>query len=88
VLVFAYIYEGAAQFDKADGIVTLYPIGGQPLRVDLDGQGGNSKICAVALLTPEGGGLTVRRKVQYVDGFHEALDRAYGWGMNWSRGSK
>ncbi len=53
MLVFAYIYEGVAQFDKADGIVTLYPIGGQPVRVDLDGQGGNSKLCAVALLTPE-----------------------------------
>ncbi len=46
------LHRTFAQLQLPDGIVTLYPIGGQPVRVDLDGQGGNSKICAVALLTP------------------------------------
>jgi tellurite resistance protein TerA len=45
-------------------------------------------MCAIALLESAGGDFTVRREVRYVDGAQDALDRAYGWGMNWSRGRK
>jgi len=30
----------------------------------------------------------VQREVRYIDGGQSVLDRAYGWGMNWTPGRK
>ncbi|MGZ4587887.1 MAG: TerD family protein [Mycobacteriaceae bacterium] len=88
VLVFACIYDGAPSFDQAKGVVTLTPATGAPIEVLLDEQAGGSQMCAVALLENVGGELTVRREVRYVEGAQDALDREYGWGMDWARGRK
>jgi len=45
-------------------------------------------MCAIALLEGGGGDLTVRREVRYIEGAQDALDREYGWGMDWARGRK
>lgn len=45
-------------------------------------------MCAIAMLSNDGSGLTVRREVQYIRGGQSHLDQAYGWGMQWARGSK
>jgi tellurite resistance protein TerA len=87
LVVFAFIYEGAAAWDKADGVVTVYPQGAEAIEVRLDEHSG-SRMCAVALLTNEGGGLGVRREVRYINGMQKELDEAYGWGMNWQAGHK
>jgi tellurite resistance protein TerA len=88
VLVFACIYAGAAGFEQAKGVVTLTPASGAPIEVQLDEAGGRSRMCAVALIDNSGGDLTVRREVRYIDGGQDVLDKAYGWGMNWSPGRK
>jgi tellurite resistance protein TerA len=88
VLVFASIYEGASAFDQAHGVVTLTPATGAPIEVRLDETAGGSRMCAIALIDNSGGDLTVRREVRYIDGAQGALDRAYGWGMNWAPGRK
>jgi len=87
ILVFAFIYEGVPAWDKADGVVTLHPQGSAPIEVRLDESSG-SRMCAIALLEANGGQLSVRREVQYIQGAQDALDRAYGWGMDWSPGRK
>ena len=87
VLVFAFIYEGVPAWDKADGVVTLFPVGGAPIEVRLDGSS-SARMCAIALLTNEGGSLKVNHEVQYVNGGQSKLDEAYGWGMNWTPGRK
>jgi tellurite resistance protein TerA len=87
ILVFAFIYEGVPAWDKADGVVTLYPQGGAPLEIRLDEHSG-SRMCALALLENTGGTLSVRREVRYIEGAQDALDRAYGWGMDWTPGRK
>ena len=87
VLVFAFIYEGVPAWDKADGVVTLTPANGPEIRVELDESSG-SRMCAIALLENKGGQLLVNREVQYINGAQDALDRAYGWGMDWSPGRK
>ncbi|GAA2395137.1 hypothetical protein Cme02nite_55290 [Catellatospora methionotrophica] len=87
VLIFAFIYEGVPAWDKADGVVTLYPVGGAPIEIRLDESSG-SRMCAIALLEAAGGGLTIGREVRYINGGQADLDRAYGWGMNWSPGRK
>ncbi len=87
ILVFAFIYEGVPAWDKADGVVTLYPQGAAPIEVKLDESSG-SRMCAIALLEVAGNELKVRREVQYIQGAQDALDRAYGWGMDWTPGRK
>lgn len=87
-LIFAYIYEGAANWGAADGVVTLTPVSGPPIEVRLDAAGGNSKMCAVALLSDAAGAVSVTREVRYIAGMQKELDEAYGWGMNWTAGKK
>lgn len=87
VLVFALIYEGAANWAAAQGIVTLFPAAGPQVEVHLDEPRDGARICAIAMLTG-GADLTVQREVRYIDGAQRALDQAYGWGMNWTPGRK
>jgi tellurite resistance protein TerA len=88
VLVFAFIYEGAAAFDEAGAVVTLTPRSGAPIEVRLDERAGGSRMCAIALLTNTGGSdFIVSREVRYVNG-HRDLDTAYSWGLQWTPGRK
>lgn len=87
LLVFAFIYEGVAAFDQADAVVTLTPRSGAPIEVRLDETGGTSRMCAIALLTNNGGDFVVSREVRYVGG-HRDLDAAYNWGLSWTPGRK
>jgi tellurite resistance protein TerA len=88
VLVFALIYEGAANWAAADGVVTLYPASGPQFEVRLDEPRDGARICGIAMLEGSGGELSVRREVNYIDGGQRALDEAYGWGMRWTAGRK
>lgn len=87
IVVFAFIYQGVPNWAAADGVVTLYPPAGGEVVVPLDEPGPGAGMCAVALLENTGGDLSVRREVRYVNG-HAALDQAYSWGLQWTRGSK
>lgn len=84
ILVFAFIYQGAANWAAANGVVTMYPSSGPPIEVQLDSPVDGANLCAVAQLYTHGGGLAVNREVRYVHGFHPELDRLYGWGMQWA----
>ena len=88
VLVFALIYQGAANWAAADGVVTLFPATGPQVEVRLDETRDGARICGIALLESRNGELSVRREVTYIEGSQSALDRAYGWGMNWAPGRK
>jgi tellurite resistance protein TerA len=87
ILVFAFIYDGVPAWDKADGVVTLFPQGEAPIEIRLDESSG-SRMCALALLENTGGALNIRREVRYIDGAQDKLDQAYGWGMDWTPGRK
>ena len=88
VLIFAMIYEGAPNWAAVDGVVTLTPATGQQIEVRLDDTGAASRMCAVAQLVESGGDLVFQREVRYIDGGQVALDKAFGWGMNWAPGRK
>ena len=88
VLIFAMIYEGAPNWAAVDGVVTLSPINGPQIEVRLDASSQASRICAVAQLINQGNDLVVQREVRYIDGGQSVLDKAYGWGMNWTPGRK
>jgi tellurite resistance protein TerA len=88
ILVFALIYEGAANWAAADGVATLYPVGAAPVEIRLDDPRDGARICAIAMIENQRGEIVVRREVRYADGAQRALDEMYGWGMNWTRGRK
>jgi tellurite resistance protein TerA len=88
ILVFALIYEGAANWAAAQGVATLYPTNGQQIVVNLDDPREGARICAIAMLENSGNDLVVRREVNYINGGQRALDEAYGWGMRWTAGRK
>jgi tellurite resistance protein TerA len=88
VMVFALIYEGAANWAAAEGVVTLYPANGPEVEVRLDEARDGARICGIAMLESSGGDLSVRREVNYLNGGQRVLDETYGWGMNWTAGRK
>ncbi|MDR8289641.1 tellurium resistance protein TerA, partial [Acinetobacter baumannii] len=51
-------------------------------------EGDNKRtLCAIARLVNENGSIRVERINQYFRG-QEEMDRAFGWGFRWSKGSK
>ena len=87
VLVYAFIYEGAPNWQATDGVITLYIPGEPPIEVRLSEEGGTKGMCAIALLENIGGSVKVNRRVEFFKG-HSDMDKAFGWGMRWAAGSK
>lgn len=88
ILVYAFIYEGVANWSQADGIVTLKYPGGSDIEVKLDEHRNGKTMCAIAMIeNVKNETFKVERIVEYFNG-HQQMDRAFNWGMNWTRGSK
>ena len=88
VLVFTFIYEGAANWRDAKGVVTLKCPGSEDIIVNMDEYGSDKITCAIAMLENQNNEtFSVEKILKFYDG-HEKLDRAFGWGMNWVAGSK
>ncbi|WEH32130.1 TerD family protein [Streptomyces sp. AM 4-1-1] len=93
VLIFVTIYEGARSFADLHATVTLEPQHGAAIDFSLDECTVPSTVCALALLTNDGGDLTVQREARYLVpergvSPQRTIDQAYGWGMNWTPGRK
>jgi tellurite resistance protein TerA len=87
VLVFAFIYDGVANWRDTDGVVTVKVPGSGPIEVRMTDDGSNQILCAICLIENEGGQMKVTRRVDYHAG-HSQVDKAYRWGMRWQAGSK
>ncbi|MEU6096991.1 TerD family protein [Streptomyces sp. NPDC047079] len=93
ILIFVTIYEGARSFADLHATVTLRPQHGAPIEFSLDECTVPSTVCALALITNTGGDLVVQREARYLVpergvSPQRTIDRAYGWGMNWTPGRK
>ena len=88
IVVYAFIYEGVANWAQADGVVTLSYPGGQDIVVRLNETGVNATMCAIAMIeNVNNETFRVERLVKYFKN-HIELDNAYNWGMRWQAGSK
>ena len=88
ILVYAYIYEGVANWRQADATVTVKYPGAEDLIVKMDQFDTTKKVCALALFENQNNEtFSVEKQVCFFEG-HAAMDRAYGWGMSWRAGSK
>ncbi|MCZ7461748.1 TerD family protein [Streptomyces sp. WMMC940] len=93
VVIFVTVYEGARSFADLHATVTLQPQHGAPVDFSLDECTVPSTVCALALITNQGGDLVVQREARYLVpergvSPQRTIDYAYGWGMNWTPGRK
>jgi tellurite resistance protein TerA len=93
VLIFVTIYEGARSFADLHATVTLQPLNGAAIDFSLDECTVVSTVCALALITNNGGDPVVQREARYLVPARgvspqRTVDQAYGWGMNWTPGKK
>ncbi|WP_298807230.1 TerD family protein [uncultured Psychrobacter sp.] len=87
VFIFAFIYEGAPNWEKTDGVVTIHVPEQSPIETRLTEGAGNLPMCAIARLVNQQGSINVERINQYFKG-HQEMDKAFSWGFSWKRGRK
>ena len=88
VIVYCFIYEGAAKWEETNGVVTIKVPDNPDVVVEMGKQYSSQKFCAIAeLLFDSDSSITVKKLVSFHDG-HGDCDRAYKWGMKWQAGSK
>lgn len=88
ILIFTFIYEGAANWREAKGVVTVKCPGSKDIIVNMDEYGSDLKMCGIALLeNRDGQSLSMEKVVRFFRD-HIDLDHAFGWGLRWVAGSK
>lgn len=88
ILVYTFIYEGIANWQQADAVVTIKYPGAEDLIIQMDSYNSSNIMCGLALLeNVNDETFSVEKIVQFYQG-HSALDQAFGWGMSWKPGRK
>lgn len=88
ILIYTFIYEGAANWREANGVVTVKCPGSQEIIVRMDEYGSNLPKCAIALLENHNDEtFSVEKIVRFYQG-HRFMDRDFNWGLNWVPGRK
>ena len=88
ILIYTFIYEGAANWREAKGVVTVKCPGSQEIVVRMDEYGSNLPMCAIAMLENNNDEtFSVEKIVRFYQG-HRFMDRDFNWGLNWVAGRK
>ncbi len=88
VLVYTFIYEGVANWQQADATVTIRYPDAEDIIVKMDTYNSSNIMCGLALFENQNDQtFSVEKIVQFYQG-HQALDKAYNWGMKWKAGRK
>ena len=87
ILVYTFIYDGVANWQQADGVVTVRCPGSPDIIVRMDEYGSSKGMCAIAMLENSNDTFGVEKLVHFFSG-HKSMDKAYHWGLRWTAGSK
>jgi len=87
ILVFTFIYEGVPNWSHVDAVITIKSNNQPAIEVRLDSHRNDQFMCAIAMLENINNQLRITKLVDYFAG-HQQLDQAYGWGLNYVKGSK
>jgi tellurite resistance protein TerA len=87
VLIYAFIYEGAPNWQETDGVVRVLVPGQPEIEVRMNEYGDPRGTCAVALLENLSGEVRVSREMTFHKSQKE-MDEQYGWGFRWTSGRK
>jgi len=89
LVIYTFIYQGAPQWRGTDAHVHIEVPGQAPIDIVMGEQTDSRGMCALASIDVANGGgsLDVRRLMTFHTG-HDDCDRVYGWGFQWTAGSK
>ena len=87
ILIFTFIYSGAANWREAKGVVTVQCPGNPDLIVRMDEYNSNKPTCAIALLENIGGTFSIEKIVNFYYDSQE-MDNDFDWGLQWTVGRK
>lgn len=88
ILVYTFIYEGVANWQQADAIVTIKYPEAEDIIVKMDEFNSSQIMCGLALFqNVDDETFSVEKIVRFYDG-HQKLDEAFGWGLKWKPGKK
>ena len=88
ILVYTFIYEGVANWQEADGVVTVKCPGSRDIIVRMDEYDTKKNMCAIAMLeNVNNSTFSVEKLVNFFNG-HQEMDRYYHWNLTWVPGRK
>ncbi|MES2572881.1 MAG: TerD family protein [Verrucomicrobiota bacterium] len=87
VMVFAFIYEGTANFSTVNGRLVLRETDGQETLIRLNAPDPRLTFCSICLIEATSRGVEVSKEERYFRG-HPDADHFYQFGFSWSKGSK
>lgn len=88
ILVYTFIYEGVANWQQADAVVTIKYPGAEDIIVKMDTYNSSNIMCGLVLFENQNDQtFSVEKIVQFYQG-HQDLDQAFHWGMKWKAGRK
>lgn len=87
ILIFTFIYEGAANWEGANAVVSVKCPGSPELVVRMDEYGSEKRTCAIALLENVGETFSVEKIVRFYHDSQE-MDEDFDWGLRWTVGRK
>ncbi len=88
IIVYTFIYEGAAKWSQTNAVVTVKVPGHEDVIVEMGRQSSELPFCAIAELDFGGdNSITVKKLISFHLG-HRDCDSEYGWGFNYTPGSK
>ncbi|MDB6134992.1 MAG: tellurium resistance protein TerA [Verrucomicrobiales bacterium] len=88
VLVYAFVYEGVANFSTVNARLTFKESDGSETLVRLDSPTTGATFCAIAMITRTAQGVELVKETRYFSKGHREADGHYGFGFQWSKGSK
>lgn len=88
IIVYTFIFEGVAKWAQTDAVVRVSVPGNDEVLVRMGQQDSTKRFCAIASIEiNQDGSMTVQKLVTFHDN-HSDCDRVYGWGFNYTSGSK
>ncbi|WP_028869622.1 TerD family protein [Psychromonas arctica] len=87
MIIFAFIYEGSPNWEKANAQVTIHVPEMAPIESKLTEKSKSKRFCAIAEITVTNGNVRVEQLNKLFDG-HKDCDQHFGWGFTWTEGRK
>lgn len=87
ILVYLYIYDGAKSWKEVNPRLIIDVPGNEDLVVTLEDSDATLPICAIGGLEQIRGGIKLTNYTEYFPG-HAEMDRAFGYGIQWTDGKK
>lgn len=87
VLLYIYIYEGAADWESVKPEIFIDIPGDEDLKMTPYATKSNLMLCAVGMLENQHNGIKMINHSEYFPG-HAEMDRAFGFGLEWEDGEK